>query len=73
MIARLVECTDHDIIYGVLTVKGIDVEIVQKEIYKIKRGFSLIGYTDWTIDDVFEEFPKEWEWHFISYDSVIEI
>lgn len=75
MVARLVECSDHDYQYGILTVKNVDTEEVQKKIYEIKRKFGDEGFDDWCIDDVFEEFPEEWEWEFVrtNYDEAIEI
>lgn len=69
MRARIIECSDHDVQYGILTVDNVNLEEVQNKIYKIKCKFSDEGFDDWCIDDVFEEFPEEWEW---NYDSIPE-
>lgn len=75
MKARLVECSDHDVQYGILTVENVSIEEVQNKIYEIKTRFSNKEFDDWCIDDVFEEFPEEWEWYYESYqpDETIEI
>lgn len=75
MIARLVECSDYDVLYGILTVEGVSIEEVQNKIYEIKSRFDKEGFDDWTLDDVFAEFPDEWEWDCVSADDrdVIEI
>ena len=75
MIARLVECSDHDCQYGILTVENVTLEDVQKKIYEIKNRFYEDGFDGWCIDDVFEQFPEEWEWEFHSSqaDEAIEI
>ena len=73
MKARLVECSDYDVQYGILTVEGVSVEEVQNKIYDIKNRFYDEGFNDWCIDDVFEQFPEEWEWDFIQTNAVIEI
>lgn len=74
MTARLVECSDYDVIYGILTVENVSVKEVQDKIYEIKKRFFDEGFDEWCIDDVFNEFPEEWEWNFISDDdNVLEI
>ena len=75
MKARLVECSDYDVQYGILTVNNVSIEEVQNKIYEIKRKFSDEGFYDWCIDDVFEKFPEEWEWEYTqtNYDEAIEI
>ena len=75
MVARLVECSDYDMQYGILTVENVSVKEVQDKIYEIKNKFYDEGFEDWTIDDVFEEFPEEWEWDYVSTNDtdVIEI
>lgn len=75
MVARLVECNDYDVQYGILTVENVSVEEVQDKIYEIKKRFYDEGFDDWCIDDVFEEFPEEWEWYYTQtkYDEAIEI
>lgn len=74
MKARLVEVSDHKIQYGILTVKNVSVEEVQDKICEIKNRFYDEDFDDWSIDDVFEEFPNEWEWSFEDEpDNFIEI
>ena len=64
MIARLVECTDDNMLYGILMVEDVNADEVQKKISEIKNRFYDEGFEDWTIDDVFMEFPNEWKWSF---------
>lgn len=75
MIARLVECTDYDTQYGILTVENVSIGDVQQKIYEIKNKFYEEDFDDWTIEDVFAEFPEEWVWNFesIEENEVIEI
>ena len=73
MIARLVECSDYDIQYGILTVENVGVNTVQDKIYDIKNKFNDEGFDGWCIDDILAEFPEEWEWDYVSTDNVIEI
>lgn len=75
MVARLVECSDWDVQYGILTVENVSLEEVQKKIYEIKNRFYDEGCDDWCIEDVFEQFPEEWVWEFecTQVDEAIEI
>ena len=73
MVARLVECSDYDTIYGILTVENKTVKEVQEKIYEIKNKFYDEGFNDWTIDDVFMEFPDTWVWDYVQGDDVLEI
>ena len=73
MVAMLVECSDHNVQYGILSVKGVSIEEVQEKIYQIKSRFYHEGFEAWCIDDVLAEFPDEWEWDFTRTDKVIEI
>ena len=73
MIARLVECSDYDEVYGILTVENVSAEEVQSKIYEIKNKFYDEGFDGWTIDDVLDEFPEEWEWSFEQDVDVLEI
>ena len=73
MIARLVECSDYDVLYGILTVEGVSAEEVQNKIYEIKSKFDKEGFDEWCIDDVLEQFPEEWEWDITQVNNVIEI
>lgn len=50
---------------GVLIVKDVPQEVVQEKIYDIKATLG----DDYTIEDVLDKFPEEWEW---SYDCRIE-
>ena len=69
MVARLVECTDYDTTYGILTVENASVDEVQDKIYEIKNRFYDDGFDDWCIDDVLNEFPEEWEWVYTRTDD----
>ena len=75
MIARLVECSDHDYQYGILIVENVSVKEVQDKIYEIKNKFYDEGFGNWYIDDVFKEFPEEWKWEFVykNQNEIIEI
>lgn len=73
MIARLVECTDYDVVYGILEVKNVDENTVQQKIYEIKNRFYEEDFEDWTIEDVLEQFPSEWDWEYHQNSSIIEI
>lgn len=75
MQARVVDCSDHDAQYGILTVDDVGLKEVQNKIYEIKRKFSDEGFDDWCIDDMLNEFPEEWKWNFDSYqaDDTVEI
>lgn len=75
MKARLVECSDHDVIYGILSVKNVGLEEVQKKICEIKNDEKFLEENpDWTIGDVLENFPEDWKWTFEnSTDDIVEI
>lgn len=73
MIAMLVERTDHDTVYGILSVEGVDEEVVQQKIYEIKNKFYEKDFDGWIIEDVLEEFPEEWIWEYHQTDCKIEI
>lgn len=76
MVARLVECSDYDVQYGILTVENVSTMEVQKKIYEIKKRFYEEDNYSWCVDDVFEEFPEEWEWDFVRTnddEAIIEI
>lgn len=74
MRANVTDCSDHDAMYGVLTVKDKTLEEVQNKIYEIKKEFEDSGKDDWDIDDLLAKFPKDWEYSFESTtDDVIEI
>lgn len=73
---KVMECCDHDVCYGILKIHNITVDKIQKKIYEIKNNEDFLEeYPDWTIDDVFNQFPDEWEWEFIntSTDDIVEI
>ena len=73
MIARLVEVSDYKVLYGLLMVKDVSVKEVQDKIYEIKNKFCEEGFDDWSISDVFEQFPEEWEWECLPTDDVLVI
>ena len=73
MIAILVECTDYDTIYGILSVEAVDEGTVQQKIYEIKNRFYEEGFDDWTVEDVLANFPPEWNWEYNQTDYKIEI
>lgn len=73
MIAILVECIDYDTIYGILSVEGVDEETVQQKIYEIKNRFYEEEFNAWTIENVLNEFPDEWQWECTYTNSKIEI
>jgi hypothetical protein len=74
MRAQLVECSDHDYTYGILSVENANIEAVQKKIYEIKKELYDNGIDDWCLDDVFERFPEDWVWDFENgTDNIIEI
>lgn len=73
MIAVLVECSDYDNLYGVLTVKNVSAKEVQKKINEIKNRFYDEKNYGWCIGEVFENFPKEWIWGFEPTIDVLAI
>ena len=73
MIAMLVECTDYDTVYGILSVDAVDEETVQQKIFEIKNKFYEEGFEDWTVEDVLANLPPEWNWEYNQTDSKIEI
>lgn len=73
MIARLVECSDYDIQYGILTVENVSEKEVQDKIYEIKKRFHDKGFDEWCVDDVLAELPNEWDWGFTQANNIIEI
>ena len=73
MVARLVECSDYDETYGILTVENVSVKEVQNKIYEIKGKFCDDGNYSWCIDDVLEQFPAEWDWDFERVVELLEI
>lgn len=74
-VMRVVECSDSKYIYGFLEIEDVTVSEVQQKIYEIKNNRTFKEeYPDWTIDDVFSKFPKEWKWNFVADDDcVVEI
>ena len=73
MVARLVECTDYDVVYGILTVENATAKEVQDKIYEIKKRFYDEGFDDWTIEDVMDEFPDTWIWGYEANAEIVEI
>lgn len=73
-IMKVVECCDHKQVYGYLIVKDVSGDEVQKKIYEIKRDETFKEECpDWCVTDIFERFPKEWEWEYIVEDCTVEI
>lgn len=70
---KVVDCTEHDEMYGILTVENASVKDVQNKICEIKSMFQDEGFEDWYIKDLFNRFPDEWEWHFESEVGKVEI
>ena len=73
MIARVVECSDYNVFYGILEVKNISIEEVQEKIYEIKQSFDENNIDDWTIEDIFNQFPIEWDWNYETNVGTIDI
>ena len=65
------ECTDFDVIYGVimLDVKH-DIKDFQQAIYDTKNGFYGSGFDSWCIEDVFEELYKNFDFEYIAFDNI---
>ena len=64
MIAILLDCCDTEVVYGVLTVDDVSVDDVKQKICEIKENFFCNGNYDWTIEDIFAQFPNEWTWNY---------
>lgn len=60
------ECSDWDVIYGVILTKESEAT-VYNAIRNIKKDLCDLGINDWTIEDVLNEFDFEFEfvedWH----------
>ena len=70
MLVKLVECSDHKEVYGLLDIGNHKVEDVQNAIYETK---AKIKY-DWLISDLLEELPKKYQdVKFLECDGTIEI
>lgn len=70
MLVKLVECSDHKFIYGLLDIGNHKVEDVQNAIYDTK---AKIKY-DWCINDLLEELPKKYQdVKFLESNGAIEI
>lgn len=73
---KLVECSDYDVIYGLVGIEEgskITVNDVQQKIYDIKNSEEF-EEIDWCVDDIFEAFPEDWEVCFIPLEgTTIEI
>lgn len=69
----VVECSDNDYMYGTLQVDdSITQEEMQEKINQIKRELEDCDW-DWSIEDVFEKLPEEWNATFESGVNVIQI
>jgi hypothetical protein len=72
---KLVECTDRDVEYGIIELKNINVETFQNKIYEIKKDFLDKDIDDWTVDDVLEKLPNDWQWERLEKEElkIVEI
>lgn len=66
-IVKIVECTNHNEIYGYLKLENVTAKNVQIKIYEIKNDKTFLDkHPHWSIEDVFNEFPKDWKWTYVS-------
>lgn len=67
---KIVECSDHRETYGYLTIENVSVNEVQSKIDEIKNDIEFKHECpEWTIEDVFERFPVEWKWSYVTDDG----
>ncbi len=67
IVIKVVESSEHKVVYGYLEVENATVDEVQAQICKIKNCKEFQNeFPDWCITDVFEKFPSSWKWNFIS-------
>lgn len=70
MLVKLVECSDHKEVYGLLDIGNHKAEDVQNAIYETKARIK----GDWYINDLLEELPKKYQnVKFLECNGVIEI
>ena len=73
----LKDCCNNDCKYGFIKIQDVTPEEVQEMINSIKNDdeFTKEFDGDWSIEDVFERFPDEWDWEFIQFtsDAVVTI
>ena len=68
------ECTNNNVIYGVITIKSdIHVNDFQEKIYEIKNSFYESDFEDWTIEDVLEELAKTYDFEYNQLDGNLEV
>lgn len=74
MVVRVYECSDCRITYGYLTVKkeGITAKEIQTTIHNVKADVSR-EFEGWSIEDVFEKFPEDWDWEFQAVNEGVAI
>lgn len=74
MVVRVYEISDYKTTYGYLTVKkeGITKEEIQDVINAIKSDV-IKEVVDWSLDDIFERFPEDWDWSFQSADDEVAV
>lgn len=74
-IMKVVECCDHKEVYGYLEIEDVTENEVQEKIYEIKNNQEFQEECpDWCIEDIFDRFPDNWKWNYISDDGyMIEI
>lgn len=69
-IVKVVECTDHNEVYGYLKIENMSIQEVQEKISEIKNDKNFREENPgWCIQDVFDRFPSHWEFEFISDDG----
>ena len=58
----IVDSSEKDCVYGIISVENVSVSEVQKKIYEIKNDplFKERFSDRWQIDDILSKFPKEW-------------
>ena len=83
-VTRVVDCCDSDCHYGILVIKSngfLTEDIVQKKIGEIKDTFvdpdsedikdDDILWDEYTIRDIIDRFPKEWDVVFHEDNAVV--
>lgn len=69
---RVVECSDYKVTYGILVIEDVSVNEVQEKVNALKTQIAS-EIEDWTIEDVFSQFPDNWKWKFVHGDMAIII
>lgn len=61
---RVVDSCSDKTCYGTLVVSNVSRLAIQMKIWEIKEKFLKEGFDDWNVEDVFNEFPYDWDWDF---------